>query len=356
MIDRPKVPFETLPLPQVPLEGMDIEGLDLEHVSVTVEQGERCPLLLVKKTGAQGKLRPIFVLHGTMTNKLDLLQNGHLQRYARMGFIAIGVDSRHTGDRVPTDEKRVSKNPRGNQAYWDAVYAAWRQAASENGQNGQNGHAGPRYRYPFIWDFVWDLMRLLDWVQEERAESIDTTRVGMTGISLGGMNGWFWQALDTRLTHAAPGIGVQSFRYALDHECWQARVNSLGPAFKSISEEVGRPTDTEMVREAWNRLLPGVLDRFDAEFTLPCIAPRHVLIANSASDPRCPRAGVDAAVEAARPHWKGYEHRFRLIMDESNGTGPLPADQFAKGHVITPAMWSEIDKFLERTVLLGEES
>ena len=43
---------------------------------------------------------------------------------------------------------------------------------------------------------------------------VDCSRVGATGISLGGMMAWYWAAADPRVSAIAPAIGVQSFRYA----------------------------------------------------------------------------------------------------------------------------------------------
>ena len=54
-------------------EACDTEGLVLEYVSIEVERGERCPLLLCHSAAAESAagatgalpLRPVFVLHGT---------------------------------------------------------------------------------------------------------------------------------------------------------------------------------------------------------------------------------------------------------------------------------------------------
>ena len=56
---------------------------------------------------------------------------------------------------------------------------------------------------------------------------VDPSRVGMTGVSLGGMHTWLCAALDERVAVAAPMIGVQNFGWALDHDQWQARAGSV---------------------------------------------------------------------------------------------------------------------------------
>ena len=54
---------------------------------------------------------------------------------------------------------------------------------------------------------MWDLLGLLD-LLEARPE-VDARRIGMTGVSLGGMHTWLTAVLDDRVAVAAPMIGVQ---------------------------------------------------------------------------------------------------------------------------------------------------
>ena len=49
--------------------------------------------------------------------------------------------------------------------------------------------------------------RLLDYL-ETRAD-VDAARIGVTGVSLGGMHAWLLAAVDERVAAAAPMIGVQ---------------------------------------------------------------------------------------------------------------------------------------------------
>ena len=93
-----------------------------------------------------------------------------------------------------------------------------------------DGFSGEREE---IWDAVWDLQRALDWLENFRAD-VDTSRVGAVGISLGGMQVWFWAALDERVSAPAPAIGVQNFGFALREDCWHARVGSLQPFFDAV--------------------------------------------------------------------------------------------------------------------------
>lgn len=61
---------------------------------------------------------------------------------------------------------------------------------------------------PFLLDNVWDLGVLLDYL--ETRPDVDAARIGITGVSLGGMHSWLAAALDARIAVAAPMIGVQA--------------------------------------------------------------------------------------------------------------------------------------------------
>lgn len=63
---------------------------------------------------------------------------------------------------------------------------------------------------PFLLDNVWDLQRLLDYLATR--PDADMARVGMTGVSLGGMHTWLCAAADERVAVAAPMIGLQCFK------------------------------------------------------------------------------------------------------------------------------------------------
>ncbi len=60
------------------------------------------------------------------------------------------------------------------------------------------------------------------------------------GVSLGGMITWLTAAADPRVTAAAPLIGVQSFAWALQHDAWHARVDSIPLVFKVAAADMGR--------------------------------------------------------------------------------------------------------------------
>ena len=96
----------------------------------------------------------------------------------------MAIDGRHHGER--------SAEGKGSAAYDAAIVEAW--------------HSGG---YPFYYDTVWDVMRLVDYL--ETRDDVDAKRIGLTGISKGGIETYLTAAVDTRIAAAVPCIGVKAF-------------------------------------------------------------------------------------------------------------------------------------------------
>ena len=277
------------------------------------------------------------MLHGTG----GMAHRGGGSAVAALGVLAVGVDLRHHGERVADG---TDPNP-----YWRALKAAWRRPAAAEGAelSHHTEAAAAAHLYPFLYDSVYDCSRVLDYL-ETRADA-DCSRVGAFGNSLGGMIIPLLAAADSRLTACAPCIGVQGFAYALDHECWHARVGSLQPLFDAVADDRGAPLDGAAVRAAWEKLVPGLLDAYDAPRALAAAClDADVFVVNSAADPRCPRPGVEAAVDAARAALRGWgaDERRSPPLGRERGGGAAPAAEWKAGHVITDAMFEQVERFL----------
>ena len=73
--------------------------------------------------------------------------------------------------------------------------------------------------------------------------NVDETRVGVSGVSLGGMYAWLAAAAAPEtIAAAAPLIGAQDFGWALRNERWRARVDSLPPALFEAAKRDERET------------------------------------------------------------------------------------------------------------------
>ncbi|GLT53426.1 hypothetical protein SLA2020_266960 [Shorea laevis] len=260
-------------------------------------------LYLITEAGDQGRL--------PVTNKCKEWLRPLLEAYASRGYIAIAIDSRYHGERASSKT-----------TYRDALISfSWK-----------NGDT-----MPFIFDTVWDLIKLADYLTQR--EDIDPARIGITGESLGGMHAWFGAAADTRYAVAVPIIGVQGFRWAIENDMWQARVDSIKPVFEEARIDLGKSViDKEVVEKVWDKIAPGLASDFDAPYTIPAIAPRPLLILNGAEDPRCPLAGVKIPEERACKVYgeAHFSDKFKLIA------------QPGIGHEMTTLMVKEASDWFDR--------
>ena len=72
-----------------------------------------------------------------------------------------------------------------------------------------------------------------------RRNVTDPERIGMVGISMGGIETWLAGAVDERVKVAVPAISVQSFRWSLENDHWQARARTIGPAMDAADLQAG---------------------------------------------------------------------------------------------------------------------
>lgn len=293
----------------------------------------------------------ILLFHSTGKCKEFIAE--HLERYAKQGFIAAAFDARYHGERalpgagLPSAalelprlgpgllEPILNTEPQRLQVYHRALVQAWKSGSER----------------PFLYDTVSDGLQVLDYLAGR--PDVDAARIGVAGVSLGGMHTWLLAAADERVAAAAPAIGVQSFRFAIENGIWGPRVDTIRPVFEVASQDLGRTkVDTATVEAVWKRLVPGLADSatqagdepewaFDAPLSLKCIAPRPLLVLNGSEDPRCPIEGVHAAIAAAAQEYAalGAPHAIRLFVEQGIG------------HEMTPAMWRQIDAFFEATLL-----
>ena len=164
-----------------------------------------------------------------------------------------------------------------------------------------NGRAfdTPGREYPFFYDTVWDVMRLVDYLSTRK--DVDAARIGLTGISKGGIETYLAAAADPRIAAAVPYIGVQSFRWALENGQWRARIATIQGAFDASASQAGKTPNVDFVREFYARVVPGIDGIFDGPEMLKLIAPRPLLVVNADSDANTPIAGVRLAVRSAEP-------------------------------------------------------
>lgn len=271
----------------------------------------RLPVLIVKmKQNCETKRPAVVFLHSTHMCKEWL--RPLLEAYASRGYIAVAIDSRYHGERADSLT-----------TYREALVSSWKKGDT----------------MPFIFDTVWDLTKLADYLTGQRND-IDSARIGITGESLGGMHASFAAFADTRYAVVAPIIGVQGFRWAIDNDKWQGRVDSIKVVFEEACVDLGKTMiDKEVVEKVWDRIAPGLASEFDAPYSVPAIAPRPQLILTGADDPRCPLAGLDIPKLRAQEAYEAHHSEdFKLVAEPGIG------HQMTSSMVIEASEW--FDRFL----------
>lgn len=306
MIDRPRVP---LAAEQKKLS--DANGLEQWHFIYAADSMQRVPGLLVKANHSTGKRPVVISLHGTGGNKESQIEL--LQQLAHRGFIGIAIDGRYHGERI--------KAGKGSAAYNEAMLRTYRTGKE----------------LPFLYDTVWDVLRLLDYL--ETRDDVDAKRIGLIGFSKGGMETYLAAAVDARIAVAVPFIGVQSFRWALEHNSWQSRVETFQAAINQAAKDEGKSeVNAEFVRHFYHRVMPGIADRFDGPQMVPLIAPRPLLVINGDSDPRTPMLGLMECVDNAKAAYARAKaaDKFKFTLQPKTG------------HAVTPEARQEAIAWLEQ--------
>ena len=139
----------------------------------------------------------------------------------------------------------------------------------------------------------------------------------MIGLSKGGMEAWLAAAVDPRLAATVPLIAVQSFRYEIEHDAWQARANSIRQGFEGAAKSDGSALDAAFMRKFLDRIAPGLTSEFDGPAMVPRIAPRPLLVINGEVDPRNPLPSAMAIADLTKEAYRaaGKPDNFELVIE-----------------------------------------
>lgn len=133
--------------------------------------------------------------YGAIKEKIEQYQYDYGMQLAKKGFVAVCPDCRGFGER--REEVADAKDPvlglKGD-CYWLA-------------------HMGEPLGIPVAGMLVWDLMRLIDYL--ELRNEWDTEHIGCLGFSGGGMQTLYLAALDERIQYAVISGYMYGFRDAL---------------------------------------------------------------------------------------------------------------------------------------------
>jgi dienelactone hydrolase len=299
LIDRPRVPLD----PQI--AAIRHVGSLLEcHFSFASDAQQRVPGILIEPA-FQAAQRPVVIaLHGTGGTKSDEIP--FLRELAKRGFVAVAIDGRYHGERT--------KAGKGMVEYEQAIVRAWQRSGE----------------HPFYYDTVWDVMRLIDYLQTRN--DADPKRIGLYGVSKGGIETYLTAAADPRVAVAIPCIGLESFRWALDNNDWQTRIGTIQNAFTAIAtEENVTSPGTEFVRQFYARVVPGIDGEFDGPSMVKLISPRPLMAINGDSDDHTPLPGLQLCVDSARDSYRQAraDDHFVLLIEKNTAHKVNPDAQAA---------------------------
>lgn len=135
---------------------------------------------------------------------------------------------------------------------------------------------------------------------------VDARRIGVTGISMGATRTWWLMALDDRPKAAVAVCCLTRYRNLIESQMLKAH----GIYY----------------------FVPGMLNHFDSEAVVACIAPRAFLSLAGADDAGSPVPGIRKIESAAAPAWRLFDKTddFRSVIYPGIG------------HVYTPEMWQEM--------------
>ena len=305
-----------MPLPPA-WTNVDTSGVTAADLDLRVHADDWLPTTLFTPPQSFPRPRPALILcHATGGARGSLAASARAA--AAHGYIVATPDARwHGGWLADGGADRGG----ARRVYGDALVA---------GLAGDKGH-------PFLLDSVWDGARIIDWLTS--LPDVDPTRIGATGVSLGGMQAWLLAAADPRLSAAAPLIGVQSFSYAAENDAWRARAGSIGEPFAAAAKKEGKAEpDAATFRGVLDALAPGLRTVYDAPASIAAIAPRPFLAVNGDADARCPAAGVRAAFDAAAPAYAAANASDALRVVLEPGVG----------HEVTAGMTGEAFSWFDR--------
>lgn len=274
LLQRPAVDFKPS------FQSVATDSVLIEKGFIYAEETEKVPVLIYKPVKTSLHAFPVVIcLHGTGGSKDNDDIKNLLYQLTKSGFMAVAIDARYHGE-------RVKGGADGAKQYVEAITKAWENSDSS------------RQEHPFYFDTVYDLWRLTEYLITR--PDIAKDRIGMMGISMGGIETWLAASADKRIKVTVSVIAAQSFKWSLENNSWQGRVNTVRGVHDQAAKDRGDSViNKENVRLVWAKLIPGITGEFDCPSMLRLFAPRPLLLLNNERDPNCPLEGAKVAFEAA---------------------------------------------------------
>lgn len=301
--------------PKAFFQSMISDSILIEKGFFYSEATEKVPVLIYKPVSMQTTKLPVVIcLHGTGGSKNGAEIKNLLSRFSKLGFMAVAIDARYHGERITAVP--------GKNYYVEAIIKAW--------QNKNTAHQ----QHPFFYDTVYDLWRLVDYLSVR--PDVDSTRIGMMGISMGGIETWLAASVDTRIKVAVPAISVQSFKWSLENDRWQGRAGTIWGAHQQVAKDLGDTgVNRKNVKALWKLILPGIMNEFDCPSMIRLFAPRPLLILNTEKDPNNPLPGAQIVFDSATNVYQTKNALDKLKIDVE----PNETHRFTAKHMEMAIEW-----------------
>lgn len=274
----------------------------IEKGFIYSQETERVPVIIYKPVATELKSFPVVIfLHGTGGNKEDTGIKDLLYKFSKIGIMGVAIDARYHGS-------RINDGAHGSTEYVEAIIKAWK----NSDQNNQE--------HPFYLDTVFDLWKLTDYLTTR--PDVDANRIGMMGISMGGIETWMAASVDTRIKVTVLDIAAQSFKWSLENNRWQGRAKTIWKAHEQAAKDLGDTiVNKKNVKIFWDKMLPKITEEFDCPSMLRLFAPRPLLILNNEKDANCPLPGAELAFKSAAKTYRTYNALNKLQMHVAPNEG-----------------------------------
>ena len=249
--------------------------LVFERVRFQGRYGDWIPALACySELGRTRPLPAILCMPGSPNRKEDLLRPlDLLPTWAEAGFYVLSIDRPYHGEREGDLASAI--HTKGLAKVWG--------------------------------EYVYDLMRALDYL--ETAPEVDPARIGMLGLSMGGMEALLVAALDDRVKVVVSVAGQLSWPEIFVAGTWK----QVFPGLALRNELVRSEVDGEQAIAAFRSKYPE-LATMNAAKVAPMIAPRPLLLMIGEEDPLIPLAAAQHTLEAARVEYRRLDRESQVEL------------------------------------------
>jgi dienelactone hydrolase len=265
------------------------DGVVIEDVSWPSLDGEVVPAFIVRPAGARGRLPAVVCLHGTstnrdvniapkfgyadwaryQTNRKSTTLFGWARELSRRGYVTLSLTQRGLDRRLPDTEARDKELLVHGRNVMGAIVYEIRQGVT-----------------------------LLS-----RRADVDPKKIGMTGISFGGITTFYTWLVDNRIAAAAPICG------------------GVG----SVEEFIKHGTRSYHGIYWW---IPDMLTKGDHGEFAAANAPRPLMLWAPRSDIGMPNEGIDRFLAVAEPAYRRAGAAENLVVHRPPGEHALSIESF----------------------------